>query len=99
MQDINPPEPVKPAFNEVNEADQDMMRLVNEAEKVYNEIIPKARGSAKQIVEEAHGYAVERVNRARGEVARFQAILKQYQGSEQVTRQHMFLIEDRKSVV
>ena len=39
LQDINPPEPVKPAFNEVNEADQDMMRLVNEAEKVYNEII------------------------------------------------------------
>lgn len=91
LQDINPPEPVKPAFNEVNEADQDMMRLVNEAEKVYNEIIPKARGSAKQIVEEAHGYAVERVNRARGEVARFQAILKEYQGSEQVTRQRMFL--------
>ena len=46
---------------------------------------------SKQIVEEAHGYAVERVNRARGEVARFQAILKEYQGSEQVTRQRMFL--------
>ena len=91
LQDINPPEPVRPAFNEVNEADQDMMRLVNEAEKVYNEVIPKARGSAKQIVEEAHGYAVERVNRAQGEVARFQAILKEYQGSEQVTRQRMFL--------
>ena len=91
LQDINPPEPVKPAFNEVNEADQDMMRLVNEAEKVYNEVIPKARGSAKQIVEEAHGYAVERVNQARGEVARFQAILKEYKGSEEVTRQRMFL--------
>ncbi len=91
LQDINPPEPVKPAFNEVNEADQDMMRLVNEAEKVYNEVIPKARGSAKQIVEEARGYAVERVNRARGEAARFQAILAEYRGSERVTRQRMFL--------
>ena len=91
LQDINPPEPVRPAFNEVNEADQDMKRLVNEAEKIYNEIIPKARGSAKQIVEEAHGYAVERVNRAEGEVARFKAILEEYRGSEQVTRQRMFL--------
>lgn len=91
LQDINPPEPVRPAFNEVNEADQDMMRLVNEAEKVYNEVIPKARGSAKQIVEEARGYAVERVNRARGEAARFQAILKEYRGAERVTRQRMFL--------
>ena len=91
LQDINPPEPVKPAFNEVNEADQDMMRLVNEAEKVYNEVIPKARGSAKRIVEEAHGYAVERVNQARGEAICFQAILKEYHGAEQVTRQRLFL--------
>ena len=91
LQDINPPEPVKPAFNEVNEADQDMKRLVNEAEKTYNEIIPKARGSAKQIVEEAHGYAVERVNRAQGEVSRFQAILKEYRGAETVTRQRLYL--------
>ena len=91
LQDINPPELVKPAFNEVNEADQDMKRLVNEAEKTYNEIIPKARGSAKQIVEEAHGYAVERVNRAQGEVSRFQAILKEYRGAETVTRQRLYL--------
>lgn len=91
LQDINPPDPVRPAFNEVNEADQDMKRLVNEAEKTYNEIIPKARGSAKQIVEEARGYAIERVNRAQGETARYLAILNEYKGSEQVTRQRLFL--------
>ena len=89
--DINPPEQVKPAFNEVNEADQDMKRLVNEAEEQYNKVIPKARGSAKQIVEEAHGYAAERVNRANGETNRFKAILKEYQGAEEVTRQRMYL--------
>lgn len=89
--DINPPEQVKPAFNEVNEADQDMKRLVNEAEEQYNKVIPKARGSAKQIVEEAHGYAAERVNRAIGETNRFKAILKEYQGAEEVTRQRMYL--------
>lgn len=89
--DINPPEQVKPAFNEVNEADQDMKRLVNEAEETYNKVIPKARGSAKQIVEEAHGYAAERVNRARGETNRFKAIVKEYQGAEEVTRQRMYL--------
>ncbi|NLZ16868.1 MAG: FtsH protease activity modulator HflK [Desulfobulbaceae bacterium] len=91
LQDINPPDPVRPAFNEVNEADQDMKRLVNEAEKTYNEVIPKARGSAKQIIEEARGYAIERVNRAQGEVARYLAILNEYKGSEQVTRQRLFL--------
>ena len=91
LQDINPPEQVKPAFNEVNVADQDMKRLVNEAEETYNRVIPKAKGSAKQIVEEARGYAVERVNRANGETNRFTAIVKEYQGAEEVTRQRMYL--------
>jgi len=89
--DINPPDQVKPAFNEVNEADQDMKRLVNEAEETYNKVIPKAKGSAKQIVEEARGYAAERINRANGETNRFKAIVKQYQGNEEVTRQRLYL--------
>jgi membrane protease subunit HflK len=82
---------VKPAFNEVNVADQDMKRLVNEAEETYNKVIPKARGSAKQIVEEARGYAAERINRATGETNRFKAIVKEYQGAEEVTRQRLYL--------
>ncbi len=89
--DINPPDPVKPAFNEVNEADQDMKRLVNEAEETYNRVIPKARGSAKKIVEEARGYAVQRVNQAKGETARFLAIVKEYNQAPEVTRQRMYL--------
>ena len=89
--DINPPDSVKPAFNEVNEADQDMKRLVNEAEETYNRVIPKARGSAKQIVEEAHGYAVQRINRAQGETTRFASILKEYEQAPDVTRQRMYL--------
>ncbi len=91
MQDINPPDAVKPAFNEVNEADQDMKRLVNEAEEAYNRVIPKARGSAKQIVEESHGYAVARVNQAEGETNRFKAIVKEYSLAKEVTRRRMYL--------
>ncbi len=91
MQDINPPDKVKPAFNEVNEADQDMKRLVNEAEETYNRVIPKARGSAKKIIEEAHGYAVERVNQALGESARFNSIVDEYLKYREVTRRRMYL--------
>lgn len=89
--DINPPDAVKPAFNEVNEADQDMKRLVNEAEEIYNKIIPKARGTAKRIIEESHGYATQRVNEAMGETNRFNAILLEYQNAPEVTRQRMYL--------
>lgn len=91
FQDINPPEPVKPAFNEVNEADQDMKRLVNEAEETYNKVIPKARGNAKKMVEEAHGYAVARVNEAHGETGRFLDILKEYKSAPEVTRRRLYL--------
>lgn len=91
LQDVNPPEPVKPAFNEVNEADQDMKRLVNEAEEAYNKAVPMARGQAKQLLEEAHGYATERVNLARGETSRFLAMMKEYQQAPEVTRQRLYL--------
>ena len=91
FQDINPPDQVKPAFNEVNEADQDMKRLVNEAEEIYNQKIPRARGNALQIVEEAHGYAVARVNDAKGESQRFLSILTEYKNAPQVTKRRMYL--------
>ncbi|MCB2180561.1 MAG: FtsH protease activity modulator HflK [Desulfobulbaceae bacterium] len=91
LQDVNPPDPVKPAFNEVNEADQDMKRLVNEAEQTYNRVIPKARGGAKKLLEEAHGYAVERTNLAEGETSRFLSVLEEYKKAEDVTRQRMYL--------
>jgi len=91
LQDVNPPEPVKPAFNEVNEADQDMKRLVNEAEEAYNREVPKARGDAKKLVEEAHGYFTERVNLAQGEASRFLPLLEEHQRSSDVTRRRLYL--------
>jgi membrane protease subunit HflK len=91
LQDVNPPDAVKPAFNEVNEADQDMKRLVNEAEEAYNRVIPKARGEALQIVEEASGYLAQRVNESKGNTARFLAILKEYKAAKDVTRKRMYL--------
>jgi membrane protease subunit HflK len=91
FQDINPPDTVKPAFNEVNEADQDMKRLVNEAQETYNRVIPKARGSAKKIIEQAYGYKAQRINNAKGETGRFLDILKEYNNAPDVTRRRMYL--------
>ncbi len=91
FQDINPPDQVKPAFNEVNEADQDMKRLVNEAQETYNRVIPKAAGDAKKIVEESYGYQAQRINNAQGETQRFTDILKEYRNFPDVTRTRMYL--------
>lgn len=91
LQDVTPPEKVKPAFNEVNQAEQERERLINEAEKRRNQVIPRAEGQAKQIIAQAEGYAAERVNRALGETARFTAILAEYNNVPEVTRQRLYL--------
>ena len=91
LQDVNPPAPVQPAFNEVNEAKQDRSRTINEAEQTYNEKIPVASGQAKQAVARAQAYAAEQVNRAEGEAQRFTDILAQYQKAPDITRSRMYL--------
>lgn len=91
LQDVNPPERVKPAFNEVNQAEQEKERMISEAEKRRNQVLPRAEGEALQVVSEAQGYAIERTNRARGETERFLAILSEYQQVPEVTRRRMYL--------
>jgi modulator of FtsH protease HflK len=91
LQDVTPPDPVKPAFNEVNEARQDKERTINQAEEQVNRELPKAGGEAARSIREAEGYAIERVNRARGEATRFQAILAEYQQAPEVTRRRLHL--------
>lgn len=91
LQDVTPPDSVKPAFNEVNESRQDKERTINVAQERANREIPKARGVATQSISEAEGYALERINRAEGEVTRFTAILLEYQSAPQVTRRRLYL--------
>jgi membrane protease subunit HflK len=91
LQDVTPPDTVKPAFNEVNESRQDKEQTINKAQEQANREIPKARGVALQSISEAEGYALERVNRAKGEAARFESILTEYLRAPQVTRRRLYL--------
>jgi membrane protease subunit HflK len=91
LQDVTPPDPVKPAFNEVNEARQDKERTINQAQEQANREIPKARGVATQSISQAEGYALERINRATGEANRFKAILEEYTQAPEVTRRRLYL--------
>ncbi len=91
LQNANPPDPVKPAFNEVNEARQEKERMINDAQQAYNQKIPRASGEARQTVTQAEGYALERVNRSEGEAKRFTDILAEYEKSPDITRRRMYL--------
>ena len=91
LQDVNPPDRVKPSFNEVNEAQQEREKLINEAQSEFNKVIPKARGDAEKMIQEAEGYALERVNRSKGEAARFNVLFDQYRLAKEVTKQRIYL--------
>jgi membrane protease subunit HflK len=91
MQNVTPPELVKAAFNEVNEAEQEREAKINQAQAAYNKEIPKARGNAQQTISEAEGYALERVNLAEGEADRFLAVLKEYRQAKNVTKTRFYL--------
>ncbi|MBD3852875.1 MAG: FtsH protease activity modulator HflK [Acidobacteria bacterium] len=91
LQNVNPPDPVKPSFNEVNQAEQERERSINEARGDYNRVIPRARGEAAGVVEQAKGYAIDRVNRARGDAVLFGDVYAAYRRAPEVTRRRIFL--------
>lgn len=91
LQDVNPPGPVQPAFNAVNEAKQEQERIINQALEAYNKVIPQALGEAQQIISEAEGYAINRTNRASGDAEKFLAVWQEYNRARDVTRRRMYL--------
>jgi membrane protease subunit HflK len=91
LKNINPPEPVKESFNEVNQAQQEKEKLINEARRDYNKVIPLAEGEKDQRIREADGYRLKRINEAEGDVARFSALLAEYSKAPEVTRRRIYI--------
>ncbi len=91
FQDVNPPETVKPSFNDVNEALQEKEKKINDSWAEYNQEIPKASGEAEQVLRGAEGYAMERVNNAAGDASRFSAVYREYAKAPAVTRKRLYL--------
>ncbi|MBN2577169.1 MAG: FtsH protease activity modulator HflK [Deltaproteobacteria bacterium] len=91
LQNVDPPEPVRASFNEVNQAIQERERAINDAWAEYNREIPRARGLAEQKIQAAEGYAVERVNQAKGDAERFVALEAEYRKAPEVTRTRLYL--------
>ncbi len=91
LQDVNPPESVKPAFNDVNAAKQQQEEAINIAEREYNRFVPEARGSADQLLSEAEAYSINVVNRAKGDASRFRSISNEYQKASEITRNRVYI--------
>ena len=79
------------AFREVQNAQQERVRLQNVADAYANRVVAEARGEAAAILEAAEGYRASVVNNALGEASRFSAVLTEYQQAPEVTRKRLYL--------
>ncbi len=91
LPNARPPEEVKPAFDDVNGAQQDKDRLKNEAEAYASKIVPEARGQAARVRTVAEGYRAASIARATGDAERFSLLVEQYKAAPEVTRKRLWL--------
>jgi membrane protease subunit HflK len=91
LPNARPPEEVKPAFDDVNSAQQDKDRLKNEAEAYASKIVPEARGQAARVRTVAEGYKTASIARATGDAQRFDLLVAQYKSAPEVTRKRLWL--------
>jgi len=91
FQRILPPEEVKKAFDDANNAGNNQKQVVNEAQAYAAQVVPNARGDAARIRAEAEGYKSAKIAAATGEAERFALIVAQYRAAPEVTRKRLYL--------
>jgi len=91
LQSAQPPQEVKPSFDDAIKSREDRQRQINEADTYANDVIPKARGAAARLIEEANGYKARVVAEADGEASRFDQLVTEYHRAPEVTRQRMYI--------
>lgn len=91
MQEAQPPEEVKAAFDDAVKAREDEQRFKNEAEAYANDILPRARGKAARMMQEAEGYKASVIARAEGDARRFNLVAREYAKAPRVTRDRLYI--------
>ncbi|KAB8190192.1 FtsH protease activity modulator HflK [Lysobacter maris] len=91
LPNARPPEQVKPAFDDVNSAQQERERLISEARAYAARVVPEARGTAARVRTAAEGYKAEVVARAQGDADRFSLLVDEYKQAPEVTRKRLWL--------
>lgn len=91
LPNARPPDEVKPAFDDVNSAQQDKDRLISESRAYAAKVVPEARGEAARTRTVAEGYRTASIARATGDAERFSLLLQQYRGAPEVTRKRLWL--------
>ena len=91
LPNARPPDEVKPAFDDVNSAQQDKDRVISEARAYAAKVVPEARGDAARIRATAEGERLSAIARATGDAQRFSLLVEQYKAAPDVTRKRLWL--------
>ena len=65
--------------------------MINQAQGYRNDVIPKSRGEAEAMIRGAEGFKESRIKRAEGDVAKFNAVLKEYRKAKNITQKRLYL--------
>ena len=91
LKQVEAPEAVRAAFDDVISASQDKTRAINEAQGYANEVLPRARATAVELKEQSEGYRDATIAEATGEAGRFAALLVEYLKAPVVTARRLYL--------
>jgi len=97
LQDALPPDPVAAAFDDVNSARQDRETTIEKANQHRNQVVPEAEGEAEQVKNAALAYKEQKIAFAKGDVAKFENVLAEFEGgnpSVTLTRLYIEMMED-----
>lgn len=98
IQNIQVPDEVTAAYEDVNNAKNEKTRKLDEAEKYKNEKIPVARAKAYQMIQASEGYKAEKIAQASGDVANFESVYEKYLSSKDITRKRL-MIETMENIL
>ena len=91
LQNVQPPQQVQDAFDDVVRAREDKEKIINLADAYREDVLPKARGYAAKVVQDAKAYEATRIAESTGEASKFQAILKEYNLQKETTESRLYL--------
>ena len=91
ISEVNPPDRVMRAFNDVASAKADRDRLLAEADGLLGTLLPNARARAGERVQGARTYANQLTSRATGEAESFLSLAAEVAKSPQASRERLWL--------
>ena len=91
LKKVQAPDQVRTAFSDVNRADQDKSTFIQQAQAYASKVVPLAQGVAARTLADATAYQQQVVLGAQANIAKYQALLKVYTSSPEVTRERLYL--------